>query len=278
VTAELTTRPEDPVSTKTVRRELHKPNVHDRAAIAKPLITENNAKRRKRWCDDHKIWMSDDQKYVIWSDESSFALFPTSGRTPMEACNPECQVRVVKHGGGSVVVWAAISWYSAGRLITLHGQITASDYMDILGNQVHPVVRMFTNSDAVFQDGSSPILTARSVQSGFDKHEDALQHLPWPAQSLDLNIIEPPWSVLERRVRSRLLPPSSVKQLDDDLHEERHSIALATVQNCVSLLQEGHRLWWPNSVLIKVCICHNCSHNLSISCVLLITDTFRSPL
>jgi hypothetical protein len=52
VTAQLNTRPEDPDSTKTVRRELHKPNVHDRAAVAKFLITENNVKRQKRWCDD----------------------------------------------------------------------------------------------------------------------------------------------------------------------------------------------------------------------------------
>ena len=187
MTAELSTHPEDPVSTKTVRRELHKSNVHDRVAIAKPLITENNAKRRKRWCDDHETWLSDDWKYVIWSDESSFTLFPTAGRTPMEACNPECQVTVVKHGGGSVVVWATISWYCAGPLITVHGRITASAYMDILSNQVHLMVQMFTNNDAVFQDGSLPILTARSVQSWFEEHEDALQHLIWPAQSPDLN-------------------------------------------------------------------------------------------
>jgi hypothetical protein len=45
VTAELNTRPEDPVSTKTVRQELHKSNIHGRAAIAKPLITENGAHR-----------------------------------------------------------------------------------------------------------------------------------------------------------------------------------------------------------------------------------------
>jgi hypothetical protein len=36
--------------------------------------------------------------HVIWSDESSFTLFPTSGRvyvrrTPKEAYNPECLVR-----------------------------------------------------------------------------------------------------------------------------------------------------------------------------------------
>ena len=107
-----------------------------------------------------KIWMSDDGKYVIWSDESSFMLFPTSGWTPMEAYNPECHFRIMKHGHRSVVVWVAISWYSAVPLIALRGQITASDRMHILGNQVHPMFWMFPN-DALFQDGSSPILTAR---------------------------------------------------------------------------------------------------------------------
>jgi len=36
---------EDPVSTKPVRRELHKSSIHGRVAIAKHLITENNAKK-----------------------------------------------------------------------------------------------------------------------------------------------------------------------------------------------------------------------------------------
>jgi hypothetical protein len=67
----------------------------------------------------------------------------------MEAYNPECLIPVVEHGGRSVVVWAAISWYSAGPLIALNSRITASDCLDILGNQVHRVVRTFTNTDAV---------------------------------------------------------------------------------------------------------------------------------
>jgi hypothetical protein len=55
--------------------------------------------------------------HIIWSDESSFMLLPTSGRvyvwrTPKEAYNLECLVPAVKHVGGSVVVWAAVSWYS----------------------------------------------------------------------------------------------------------------------------------------------------------------------
>jgi hypothetical protein len=42
--------------------------------------------------------------HVIWSNESSFMLFPTSGRvyvwkTPKEAYNPECLVPTVKKQG-----------------------------------------------------------------------------------------------------------------------------------------------------------------------------------
>ena len=124
------------------------------------------------------------------------------------------------------MIRAAISWYSAGSIIT------ASDNVDSLGEQVHPLVRiLLTNNDAVLQDDSSPAHTARSVQSWSEEREDALQYLSWPAQSPDLNIIELLWSVLESGVRSRFLPPSPVKQLEDVLHEERQNISLETVQN-----------------------------------------------
>jgi len=50
VTAELNAHLSNTVSTKTVRRELHKANIHGRAAIAKPFITEINTKLQKKWC------------------------------------------------------------------------------------------------------------------------------------------------------------------------------------------------------------------------------------
>jgi len=129
-------------------------------------------------------------------------------RTPKEAYNREGLVSTVKYGGGSVTTWAAISWHYADPKIALSGWITATDYV------VHRMVQFFfPNNDAIFQDNSSPIHTARSVQSWFEKHEDALQHLPWPAQSPDLNIIGPLWQILESRVRSRFNSPPSLKQL-----------------------------------------------------------------
>jgi hypothetical protein len=83
----------------------------------------------------------------------------------------------MKHGVGSVMVWAAISWYSVGPIVT------ARVYMDRLGNQVHPIIETsFPNNDAFFQDDNSPIHMVGTVQSWFEEHEGELQHLPWPAQ------------------------------------------------------------------------------------------------
>jgi hypothetical protein len=63
--------------------------------------------------------------------------------------------------------------------------------MDKLGNQAHLVIQtLFPNNDAVFQDNNAPIHEAGTVQSWVVEHEGELQHLPWIAQSPDLNIIE----------------------------------------------------------------------------------------
>jgi hypothetical protein len=54
---------------------------------------------------------------VISAEETAFTLLPTLGRvyvwrTSKEAYNPKCLVLTVKHGGGSVMILAAISWYN----------------------------------------------------------------------------------------------------------------------------------------------------------------------
>ena len=99
----------NPVSTQTIRRELHKQGIAGRAAIEKPFISDDNVRNKKKWCLSHKAWTIEQWKRVIWSDESSFTLFPTSGRiyvwrTPSQAYNTDCLLPRVKHDGGSVMV------------------------------------------------------------------------------------------------------------------------------------------------------------------------------
>jgi hypothetical protein len=130
------------------------------------------------------------------------------------------------------MIWAAIWWYSVGPIITFHSRIAARKYVNRLGNSVHPTVQtLFPNNYAVFQEDIAPIHTAGSVQSRSEEHEVEVQHLTWPAKSPDLNVIEPPWSVLETRVRGRFPPSKSVKQLEDVLQEKWFKIPLKTVRN-----------------------------------------------
>jgi hypothetical protein len=70
VTAELNIHLKDPVSTKTVRRELHKSNILGRAAISKPLITENDAQMRNGGVTTIKPGhRTTGNARVVWSDE-----------------------------------------------------------------------------------------------------------------------------------------------------------------------------------------------------------------
>jgi hypothetical protein len=124
----------------------------------------------------------------------------------------------MKHGVGSVMVWAAISWYSillVPFLPFMAELLQGSMYVDRLGNQVHPMNQtLFPNNDAVFQDNNAAIHTAGTAQSWFEEHEGELQHFPWPAQSLYLNITETFWSVLRTRLKNRFPLSTPLKQLE----------------------------------------------------------------
>ena len=46
ITSEMNTRLQNPVSTKTIQRELHAASIHGRVAIPKPLVSPQNAMKR----------------------------------------------------------------------------------------------------------------------------------------------------------------------------------------------------------------------------------------
>jgi hypothetical protein len=100
-------------------------------------------------------------------------------------------------------------------------QGTAREYVDRLGNQVHPMSEtLFSNNDAVFQDDNAP-----------QSHSWNCSVVILRTQSPDFNFTEPFWSVLETRVRNRFPSPTSLKQLENVLQEEWYKIPLETVQN-----------------------------------------------
>jgi hypothetical protein len=111
-------------------------------------------------------------------------LFPARGRvyvwgTPKKDYNPEFLIPTAKHERGPIMIWAGTTWYSVGSIFTVHGRLTAREYVDRLGNQVHPMIQtLFPNNDAVFQDDNSSIHTAGTVQSWFEEDKVELCNIP----------------------------------------------------------------------------------------------------
>ena len=144
---------------------------------------------------DHKGWSAEQWKQVMFSNDSSFSLFPTTGRLYVwrqlrEVYIPDCFLPTVKHGGWSVMVWAATSWNSLDLIISLHGGINSKDYLNILEDHVHPMVQaLFPDGDDIFQNYNSPINTAHLAKNWYKEYDSGIENVEWPPQYPDLNIL-----------------------------------------------------------------------------------------
>jgi len=78
VSAEFSVYFEDPLSTKLPEESFTNPTSRIELQFFSLWLLKTTLKGRKRWCDDHTTWTSDDWKYVIGSDESPFTLLPKS--------------------------------------------------------------------------------------------------------------------------------------------------------------------------------------------------------
>uniref|UniRef100_A0A3Q1EJ70 Tc1-like transposase DDE domain-containing protein n=1 Tax=Acanthochromis polyacanthus TaxID=80966 RepID=A0A3Q1EJ70_9TELE len=94
-------------------------------------------------------------------------------RRPGEALSPACTVPTVKHGGGSIMVWAGI-----GHLTVCDHTLNSVKYCTIL--QTH-MLRMF-QQNWTFQQENSPCHTSRTSRTWLQEHSiqvsEWLPHVP----------------------------------------------------------------------------------------------------
>jgi hypothetical protein len=113
---------------------------------------------------DHKTWTSDNWNhardmvrwvvlhaapYIRKSIRSENTQGSLQSRIP--GSNNETQGRFPDGLDSNIVVQ-----HSVGTIITLHGRITAREYVDRLVNRVHPIIQnLIPNNDAVFQEDNA---------------------------------------------------------------------------------------------------------------------------
>jgi hypothetical protein len=63
------------------------------------------------------------------------------------------------------MIWGCITYNGVGTLMTVNGNINAAKYIEILEDNLWPViVRHYREENNIFQDDNTPVHRARSVQ------------------------------------------------------------------------------------------------------------------
>jgi transposase len=215
------------ISLQTVRNRLREDNIRAHVPARAPQLTRQHRVARLAFAREHVNWDIGDWQNVMFSDESRFCLYEKDRRMPVYRRPGERYLQCnfvpnVNYGGGSVMVWGAISVQGRTELVSLR-YIT-----DILDPHVIPYSPFIGPNFVNMHDNARPH-TARIVQEYLRETETPV--MEWPARSPDLNPIEHVWDTLQQRVLERRMVFRTLQQLEVVLVKEWHNIPLEYIVN-----------------------------------------------
>uniref|UniRef100_A0A674A8J2 Zinc finger protein 250-like n=1 Tax=Salmo trutta TaxID=8032 RepID=A0A674A8J2_SALTR len=189
---------------------LHQSGHYGRVARRKPLLSKRNMTARLEFAKRHLKDSQTIRNNILWSDETKIELFGLNAKrhitTPM-----------LKHGGGSIMLWGCFSAAGTGRLVRIEGEMNGEKYREILDeNLLQSAQDLRLGQRFTFQQDNDPKHTAKTTQEWL--RDKSLNVLEWPNQSPDLNPIEHLWRDLKIAVQRR--SPSNLAELERICREE----------------------------------------------------------
>lgn len=201
-----------------------------------PWLTDKHKRNRLEWAAKHVRFTDLQWRETIFSDEKKFNLDGPDGMSCYwHDIRLDKRIRMSRQmGGGSVMVWAAFSFYGRSTLVVLRGKQKAEDYCSVLDKYLHPLMGKHIKNErgVLFQQDNAPIHTAFLTRDWL--RFNFVRVMEWPARSPDLNPIENVWGAMVRDVYEGGKQYFSVSELQSAVVRAWNSISSTLHQRLVS--------------------------------------------
>ena len=152
------------IISQTVRNRLRQHGIRPRRPYFGAVLTPLHRCERVRWCNRlrgwtfrnwHRNWLSDEFRFLMQKRDCRIRVY----RRRNERFSSSCVQEVDSYGGGSVMMWAAISNDSKTELVQVPGNLTAVRYRDEI-LQPH-LMQVIDQQRELFQHDNARPYTAR---------------------------------------------------------------------------------------------------------------------